>query len=529
MPKAFIDGRIYVRYRPLEIAEAILVDDDGRVMAVGGRDDVLGLARSVGAEVFSLGGGTVLPGFVDAHMHLDSLGILLSTVDLRGCRSIGELVERTARAVESTPFAKWVIGHGWDQDLFVEKRWPTRHDIDLLTTEKAVLLARICMHAAVLNTRAIRETGLWESAVPGVERDANGEPTGVVKGEAFSLAWRVFENSLTTEELENIVERAVDYALSQGVTTLGFVSCNQRTLRSMSNLERRGALKARIRVYISARDYYEKRDEVLNILKEHGSSKNKLRVKGVKELGDGSLGARTAWLSAPYADDSSTSGTSYVSDSWLREIAALAEEDGLQLAIHGIGDKAVETILRLYSQLPKRMLLRHRIEHASVLREDLIKEIASLKTPLVVQPRFVISDWWIIERLGVERAKYAYPFKTLVERGVPIALSTDAPIEPLNPWETVYAAVTRGWLDEIPLSRLTPGEKLSLEEALYYYTAGSSYAMGEEEHVGMLEKGYYADFIVVDRDPFATPPRDLRNIKVLATYVGGEKVFETGD
>ncbi|MEM1703364.1 MAG: amidohydrolase family protein, partial [Zestosphaera sp.] len=169
---------------------------------------------------------------------------------------------------------------------------------------------------------------------------------------------------------------------------------------------------------------------------------------------------------------------------------------------------------------------RHRIEHASVVRPDQISKVGGLGIPLVIQPHFVVTDWWVLKRLGESRATWVYPFKTLIRSGIRLGVSTDSPVEPLNPWETVYAAITRGEYEGIDLFKYTPHEKLSLTEVLSSYTQGSAYVLGEENNIGTLEAGKFADFIVVDKDPYVVDEKTLREIKVLATYVGGVKVYE---
>ncbi|GAB6944771.1 amidohydrolase family protein [Vulcanisaeta sp. JCM 14467] len=184
----------------------------------------------------------------------------------------------------------------------------------------------------------------------------------------------------------------------------------------------------------------------------------------------------------------------------------------------------IETILDIYGRLGDASMLRHRIEHASVLREDLIGRIRELGVALAVQPHFVISDWWVVDRVGVDRARYVYPFKTLIDNGIMLGFSTDAPVEPLNPWETVYAAVTRGRYEGIELLKYTEGEAVSIAETLHYYTYGSAYLLHEEHELGRLEPGYLADFIIIDKDPLSVSDKELKDIKVLETYVGGERI-----
>ena len=249
-----------------------------------------------------------------------------------------------------------------------------------------------------------------------------------------------------------------------------------------------------------------------------------LRVVGLKVIVDGSLGARTAWLSKPYADDPTIRGTPLWSYEELREVAEAAYRRGFQLAIHAIGDSALDMVLRLYRELGVSPGDRARVEHASVARPEQIAEMAGMGVVAVVQPHFVVTDWWVVRRVGEERAPWVYPFRTMMERGVRLAFSTDAPVEPVDPFETLYAATTRGVREGIELARLTPNEVLGVAEALDAYTRGSAYAL-RDPMAGSLEPGHYADLAVLSADPLATEPAGLRDIEVLETYVAGRRVY----
>lgn len=518
-----INGKIYLSYNPLKTSESLVIAG-GRVIFTGSISSALAISGLLGCDLIDLKGKVVLPGFVDAHMHLDGVGMSLSTVDLRGVRSIDELKDRVRRFAGKS--GSWVFGHGWDQELFEEGRWPTRWDLDEVVSDKPVLLIRVCGHAAVLNTKAMEITGLIDSDSPHVLRDEEGEATGIVREEALDMARNKFRESLTMEDHKRFLEEAIKYAASLGVTTVGFVSVNETAFKALEELRYEGKLLVRVRAYLNPGGG----NDLLLTLKKlgvrAGFGNDYLKICGIKVFVDGSLGARTAWLTEPYSDEPSTRGSQLVDEETLEKLVKEAHEAGLQLAIHAIGDAAIDLVLRVYSRIKDSRESRHRIEHASVLRPDQIAKIRELGTPLVVQPHFIITDWWVLKRLSNLRAVWVYPFKTLVDSGVPLGISTDSPVEPLNPWETVYAAVTRGEHDNIELSKHTPHEKLSLTEVLHLYTHGSAYVLREESNIGSLEVGKLADFIIVDKDPYAIDEKTLREIKVLATYVGGVKVYE---
>jgi predicted amidohydrolase YtcJ len=520
--RGFVNGNIYVSFKPLRKAEALVVVDE-RVVYVGYSEKAKRITSTLGGEIVDLEGKTVLPGFIDSHAHLDELGLYLNSLDLRGVRSIRELKERLREHATKTR-TYWISGHGWDQELFEEKRWPTRSDLDEVVRDRPVILTRVCLHAAVLNTKAMEITGLMEYRGPGAVLDDRGVPTGIVKEDACRVAREEFRRSLRSEDYAEAIERAIRYAASQGVTTVGFVNCNRRSLSTLLELWRRSRLAIRVRVYVTP-DLLE---ELVNLNIKAGFGDDRLKIMGVKVVADGGLGARTAWLSEPYSDDPSTSGYPNISEEELRRIVRRAHEAGLQVAVHSIGDKTTDMILKVFSEFGEVRGGRHRVEHASVLRDDQIEKIGKLGIAVSVQPHFIVTDWWTLSRVGERRAKWCYPFKTMIANGIIVGLSTDSPVEPLNPWETVYAAVTRGKYEGIPIYRYTEQESLTLEEALHAYTWGSAYLMFEEDNLGSLEAGKLADFVVVDRDPFAVDERDLRGIKVLETFVGGKSVWKAG-
>ncbi|MCD6559594.1 MAG: amidohydrolase [Palaeococcus sp.] len=532
MIRAFLNGKIYTSFKPKKIVNALVVANE-RILYVGSNEKARKIARELGGEVIDLHGKVIFPGFIDSHLHLEELGMYLEMADLRGVKSIKELKEKVGDFAKKTK-TTWILGHGWDQELFDEKRWPTRWDLDEVVKEKPVMLSRVCLHAAVLNTKAMELADLLEAELPGVIRDEDGKATGVVKEEAFELAREKFKETLTLKDYEHFLKTASDYVSSLGITAVGTVSVEERTLKALTNLEARRELRVRVFAYldpgkrgVKESGMFENLD-ILNALKKlgirSGFGRKKLKIQGIKILADGSLGARTAWLSEPYSD-ASTRGYPNISKELLQKIVREAHEAGLQMAVHGIGDATIDMILEVYSSLGDVEGNRHRIEHASILREDQIEKMAELGVVASVQPHFVITDWWVVKRVGEKRAKWVYPFKSMLERGIILGFSTDSPIEPTNPWETIYAAVTRGKHENVETHRYTEDEVMNLEEALHAYTYGSAYIMHAEKELGTLEEGKLADFIVLDRDPFEVKEKELRSIKVLETYVGGSKHY----
>jgi len=503
--RVFVNGKIYVSFKPIKIVEAIVVANE-KIIYAGESEKAQKIAKELGGEVVDLGGKTVLPGFIDSHMHLNSLGQSLKMLNLKGTKSIEELKTKLKGYAEKTS-TSWILGFGWDQEEL--GRYPTRGDLDEVVDDKPVLLYRTCFHAAVLNTKAIEIVGL--------EKDEDADPeTGIIRENALEKVREVINKTLTFDDYKHFIEEGAKFVLSQGVTTVGFVSVNEKSLRALLELDSEGRLPIRVFVYLNPSLLKELKG--LGLTKKVGS--NRVKIMGIKVLADGSLGARTAWLSKPYAD-ASTTGHPNISKEELEEIVREAHQLNLQMAVHAIGDKTTDMVLDVYEKFRGE---RNRIEHASILREDQIKRMKELGVVASVQPRFVISDWWAVKRVGKERAKWIYPFKSMLEQIV-IGFGTDAPIEPANPWETIYAAVTRGKFENVETYHYTKDERLSLEESLHSYTYGSAYLMHAENELGSLEEGKFGDFIVVDRDPFEVEEKGLKNIKVLEVYVGGSKYY----
>ena len=520
---AFVNCRVYKKFQPLEVADALVVGD-GRIVYVGERSKAMSIARTHGGSVIDLNGAIVMPGFIDAHMHLGSFGLFLNSLDLRNVKSINELKRKLEKFVNEHRELRWIIGRGWDQELFEERRWPTRWDLDSVVADRPVVLTRVCGHAAVLNSKALKyllETLHIPLNNPLLDRDDKGELTGVIKED---LVWRLNSSiEFSSEEILKFLIDGMENALKYGVTTLGFVSCSPKSLFLLQTLYMmRGSLPTRIRVYLEP--------ETLPHLKALGISRGfgneYLKIMGIKILADGSLGARTAWLTKPYADDPKNLGTSLISVEELSKVAKESLNQNLQLSIHAIGDRTLDLIIDVFSKLSTDIgIHRFRIEHASITRPDQVEKLAKLGVVVVIQPHFVITDYWVIDRLGTERAPWIYPFKSMIRAGIKLGLSTDCPVEPINPWETVYAAVTRGEYEGVELAQYTGYEKLSIAEALHYYTLGSAYALFEENHIGSIETGKYADFIVVDKDPLTLNYKELKYIKNLMTIVGGRIVY----
>lgn len=508
--KLFTNGRIYSSFRPLVIVESLVIENE-KVKYAGYEEKALRELEGNEYETIDLNGKTLIPGFVDAHMHLDELGKSLYIIDLRGTKSLEEL---RAKVISSSKGGNgWIIGHGWDQELFMEKRWPNRFDLDSISKERPIFLSRVDLHSAVLNTKAIGLLNLSQSEENSKDlvKDEKGEITGVVKETMFDLAKEKVNESISDDQLMQFLIDGINYAASLGLTSLGYVSCSYRALKMLEKINKEGKLKIRVSAYINSNEI-----EKANYFESYGN----LSLKGVKIFTDGSLGSRTALLSEPYSDEHENRGKRAIEEKAFLNLCRKAESMGLHIATHAIGDEALDMVLDVYAELKGR----HRVEHLSIIREDQFSRLVQVGATAVVQPHFLITDFWILDRIGHERARMFHPFNTMLKSGIKLAFSTDCPVEPLSPLDTVYAAVTRGKNEKVPVYEYSKEELVGIADALDAYTAKSSEAIKEMES-GFLGQGSNADFIVLSKNPFFQRESKIPEIKIIETWVAGTKVF----
>ncbi len=512
-PTVVAAERIYTGFKPTRYVEAVATVG-GIVVYAGYEAEALRVAKEAGRALgcrprYYRLDGVGLPGFVDAHLHLASLGFDSEGLDLRDVDDIVELKRLVREAAAKT--RGWIHGRGWDQDRM--GAWPTRYDLDEAAPGRPVVLMRVCGHAAVLSTEAMRRLGLLGGPRrPHVDYGCDGAPTGIVFEEE---AWRAYREARRSLDATRLVLRAQELLLSSGVTAAATMGADWHEMRGLLEAWRSGLLRLRVRAYLDWR-LFEALDSAGWV--PAGLGDDVFRVTGVKLYMDGSLGARTAWLSEPYSDDSSTSGRRLLSAEELAAGARRARGWGLDVAVHAIGDAAIREALRGFTASGCRC----RLEHASLLPPGLLEALASAGVRVAAQPGFVLSDYWAPERLG-ERARWLYRFRSMLETGVMLGFSSDAPVEPPSPLRGVYAAVARPG----PVGEVTPGERLDVETALWLYTQGSALVLGETR-LGCLEPGCYADIAVLDADPLAEQPEALPDIGVVAAFVGGSAAWSRG-
>jgi len=459
---------------------------------------------------------TVLPGFTDCHVHLIWYGLGLERLHLNDVRSINELKDRVAlKSKENVP---WVLGWGWDQDRLTEKRYPTRQDLDEASPHKPVLLRRICGHASVANSVALKMAGIDRNSVnpPGgvINKDASGSPTGLLLENAMDLVEAVAPRP-TEDEYERSTLAACEDAVQAGLTTVHCIINSEMELRTLLNLEAADRLPLRFYVLITPDQLRAAKKLGLRT----GFGNEYVRIGGVKIFTDGSLGARTAALEETYRDDPTNRGVTIYTQEDLNKLVRDAHDSGFQVAIHAIGDRAVAMALNSIEKatgLGARNL-RHRIEHASVLNKSLIDRFRTLHVTASVQPHFIASDYWLKERLGTERASMTYPLASLTRAGVTVVAGSDGPIDPIQPLACIGAALER------------PGTKeaISAEETIALYTRNAAYASFEEREKGTITPGKYADLIALQEEPMTANADAIANIKVILTMVGGRIVYQT--
>lgn len=512
-------------------AEAVAIFGN-RIAAVGSTAALRRLA-GVNTRVIEGRGRTVLPGFNDAHVHWLSGGFSLTNVDLRDARSPAEFARRIGEHARRQPKGRWILGGDWDHEKWPGTPLPTRQMIDAVTPEHPVFVSRTDGHMALANSLALELAGVTRDTrdVPGgvIVRDAAGEPTGILKDAAMSLVEKVIPPP-TWEEKLAAARTATEHAARLGVTSVQDMSADADVGLYQCQLEQ-GELKTRIYCARSIMTW-----ETLARTGVRAAFGNAwVRIGALKGFADGSLGSSTALFFEPYSDAPETCGLLFdqmLPEGVMLERVRAADRAGLHVMIHAIGDRANKLILDLYQEVERQngpRDRRFRIEHAQHLRPAEISRFAAQGVIASMQPYHTADDGrWCDKRIGLERSRGTYAFRSLLEAGARLAFGTDWTVAPLNPMETLKAAVTRQTLDGKHPDGWVPEQKITLEEALRAYTVGSAYAEFQETVKGTLAPGKLADLVMLDRNIFALPPAQLDQVKVLLTVVDGRVVWEAG-
>ena len=508
---------------------ALAFDDKGRVIAVGSAAEVN--ARAPGARRVDMQGRTVLPGLIDAHGHVFGLGQMLTQLDLSQATSLEGALKAIGDYARANPGQGWLRGRGWNQENWKLGRFPTAADVDAVVNDRPVWFERVDGHAGWANSRALAAAGITDKtpdpAGGKIMRDTNGKATGVLVDAAQELVTKVLP-AQTEAEGRTALDRALGAMAKVGITSThdaGLGVFEDRLYRAYAD---QGKLTARIYGMIGGT---EKDFDALaknGPLKTYGNDMYALRA--VKLYSDGALGSRGAALIKPYSDEPHSHGLLFYTLDQMDAMMKKAMTRGYQVNVHAIGDAGNHQILDIYQKelaATKSAAQRHRIEHAQVVTQADIGRFKTLGIIPSMQPTHATSDKNMAEtRVGPERIKGAYAWRTFLHQGSRIACGSDFPVESPNPFFGIHAAVTRMDHAGQPVAGWHPEQAMSLKEAFRCFTLDAAYAGHAENSLGSLEPGKWADFIVIDQDLFKMPTYDIYKVGVLQTWVGGKAVYQ---
>ena len=534
MTQAILNARIYIERGVF--AEALLIDENGRIAAVGTNDDILALLPE-NAETWDAKGRTVVPGFNDSHLHLLTKGTMLEDIELLGAERIADVQARCRRYIEENRPAPGTVLHGmgWNQDYFAEDgcRLLVRQDLDAVSTEYPIILERACGHILTCNSAALALAGITKESVPceggAYDRDEAGELTGIVRENACNDVLAV-RGTATQADVERRIRRAMAHAAKNGVTSVQTMDLRPADWRTTyAAYEAVQAENPIVRVYHQV-NFMEPKGFREFLAEGHrtGEGNEWNRVGPLKMFVDGSLGARTALMREPYHDDPTTKGIATLTPAELDEMVAIAVENKCQVAVHAIGDGAIERVLDAYDKVcDGTNPLRLGIVHVQITDRALLERFVKNDIIAYVQPIFLHYDTAVVEdRVGKTLASTSYAFKTMKTMGIHAGYGTDCPVEDLNPIDNLYCAVNRRNLRGVPEGGFYPEECVDIYDAVDAYTRENAYISSEEHVKGRLMPGYYADLAVLSEDIFTIDPLRLREVKVDATMVGGRFVYE---
>jgi predicted amidohydrolase YtcJ len=521
---------VFYRVQPPGRVEGSLAVRGGRIAYLG-TDDGAAALRGPATRVIDLAGRAVTPGLIDAHSHLAGLGEALEQVDLVGAATYDEVVRRVREAARALPPGAWVRGHGWDQNRWPEKRFPTHEALSAAVPDHPVWLSRVDGHAALVNASAMKALGIDATIKDPTGgrflRDAAGRPTGVLVDNAKSWA----EGRLpppSDDERRRTLRQAARHCVALGLTTATDMGIGEGEIRAYQALKAAGELPLRAAVFLTddapLLDRWFARGPLID-------PDARLTIRGVKLYADGALGSRGAALIEPYSDDPGNLGLMVSTGDHLAEVARRAADKGFQVAIHAIGDRgglvAIDAMERaLQGPRPEA---RFRLEHAQVLRLQDLQRLARLGIIASMQPTHATSDMlWAGDRLGARRLAGAYAWRKVLDAGGRLALGSDFPVESPDPRLGLYAAVTRQDLQGNPPGGWLSGERLTREEALRGFTLDAAWSLFLDKEVGSLEVGKRADLVVFAQDPMTVPEREIPRVAIDYTLVDGQVVYERG-
>jgi predicted amidohydrolase YtcJ len=526
-PDLVVYGRVWTGDSAKPWAAAVAVTED-KIEAVGDSVEIAALAGPA-TKALSNGSGLVAPGFMDGHLHFLDGGFQLASVDLRPANTPEEFVERLAAFTSERKPGEWILGGDWDHERWPGTPLPRREWIDSVTPNNPVFLSRLDGHMALANSAALRlakvDRATKDIAGGVIVRDRkSGEPTGILKDEAMGPVLAVIPDP-SNEQRDAALKRALTHAASQGVTAFAHVSAPLADLGAYLRAKRAGTLTARAALYFPIEHWRQVADTVERL----GRGDDWVWIGGVKGYMDGSLGSTTALFYQPYADDPTTSGVLTTPEDSMRAWIGSADSAGLQVAVHAIGERANGLLLQIFDSVAQAHGARDRrfrLEHAQHLRREDIARFGPLGVVASMQPYHAIDDGrWAEKRIGPERIRTTYAFRSLLDQGGILAFGSDWTVAPIEPLLGISAAVNRRTLDGKNPRGWIPEQKISVEEALRAYTVGNAYGVFAEDRRGKIARGYLADLVLLDRDLTKIPPEEIEQAAVKATVVGGRVVF----
>lgn len=516
-------GKVWTGDEQAPWAEGFAIVGDSLV-AVGSADEISQWIGKETQKIETTPGNLVVPGFIDCHTHFMEGGFALASVQLRDAKTPQEFIERIKEFASVQPKGTWITSGDWDHENWGGEL-PSRSWIDSVTKDNPVWINRLDGHMCLANTAALKVAGI-DDQVKDVEggtivRDMKGKITGVFKDNAMNMIYRIVPDP-SDEQKDKALEAAMNYVASRGVTSThnmsGYMDVFERA-------REQNALKTRIYAGMVLSDWRELNQKII----KQGRGDKWLRIGGLKEFVDGSLGSHTAAFFKPFTDAPMDSGFFITPEKELYRRIKSADSAGLHVMTHAIGDKAIHTLLTIYEQVSKEngeRDRRFRIEHAQHIAPKDISRFAKLNVIPSMQPYHAIDDGRFAERLiGSERIKTTYAFGSLLKANAKLAFGSDWFVAPPIPLEGIYAAVTRQTLDGKNPNGWVPEEKISVEDALRCYTIRAAYASFEENIKGSIKPGKLADFVILEKNIFDIQPNEIRNVKVLKTAVGGKLVY----
>jgi len=525
-----IGGKVATVDADFSITEAVVVRND-RIVFVGTNEDAKGYIGSK-TNVIELNGELVLPGLIDSHGHLTGYGKSLEHIDLVGTKSYQEVIDLVKEKVKTVEPGEWIRGRGWDQNDWDIKEFPKHQALSEISPDNPVILSRVDGHAILVNQKSMEIAGI-DNNTPDPDggkifHKSNGKPTGIFLDNAEKLITEHVPK-YSMEKIRSIIANAAKHCIELGLTGVGDAGIPISRIDDYKYLIDNNKMSIRINAMLT--------DTVVSDIngffqkyKVDSYGNDFLRVKSMKLYADGALGSRGAALLEPYSDDPQNSGLIVTDTPHMLEVCKAALESDFQVCTHAIGDKAIRTMLDIYEEALKenpKADHRFRIEHSQIVNLDDVTRFAELGVIPAMQPTHAESDMpWTEDRIGAERVKGAYAFRSFINEGIVIPCGSDFPVETNNPLIGIYHAVTRHDENGYPEGGWLPKQKMTIEEAIKGYTIWAAFAAFQEDFLGSIEVGKLADFTILDKDILTVDSMEILNTKPIYTIVGGEIQYQ---